>query len=111
MDNVKNELGVTVSVEAQLYKLLLYEQGSFFKMHRDSEKTDGMFGTLVIILPSHYAGGELVVKHLQDTKECDQSHGAQFTTQYAAFYADCQHELKEVTNGRRLCLVYNLVKV
>ena len=28
---------------------------------------------------------------------------------YAAFYADCQHEIKPVTKGHRLCLVYNLV--
>ena len=28
---------------------------------------------------------------------------------YAAFYADCQHKLCEVTRGYRMCLVYNLV--
>ena len=28
---------------------------------------------------------------------------------YAAFYADCQHEIKEVSNGYRLCLIYNLL--
>ena len=28
---------------------------------------------------------------------------------FAAFYADCQHEIKPVTKGHRLCLVYNLV--
>lgn len=31
-------------VEAQLYKLLLYEKGSHFVEHRDTEKADGMFG-------------------------------------------------------------------
>ena len=30
------------------------------------------------------------------------------TTQYAAFYADCQHEITPVTAGYRICLVYNL---
>ena len=28
---------------------------------------------------------------------------------YAAFYADCWHELREVTRGYRRCLVYNLI--
>ena len=28
---------------------------------------------------------------------------------YAAFYADCQHEIKPVSKGYRLCLIYNLV--
>ncbi len=42
-------------VDAQLYKLLLYEPGSHFKPHRDSPKGGpDMFGTLSIMLPSAY---------------------------------------------------------
>ena len=41
-------------VDARLYKLLLYEPGSHFKPHRDSEKAAGMFATLTIMLPSSY---------------------------------------------------------
>jgi len=37
--------------------MLVYDQGSFFKSHRDTEKTDGMFGTLVVALPSAHRGG------------------------------------------------------
>ena len=37
------------------------------------------------------------------------SLGLRDSTIYAAFYADCQHELCEVTRGYRMCLVYNLV--
>ena len=49
---------------------------------------------------------------------CHQSKSMQFNFDgpvgcsnfhYAAFYADCQHEIKPVTSGYRLCLVYNLV--
>lgn len=29
---------------------------------------------------------------------------------FAAFFADCRHQLHEVTSGRRLCLLYNLVR-
>ena len=47
------DLGVNHGhVTAELYKLLLYEPGGFFKKHRDTEKAEGMFGTLVIQLPS-----------------------------------------------------------
>ena len=50
-----NSLGVPPkAVTAELYKLVLYEAGSFFVPHRDTEKADGMFGTLVIVLPSIY---------------------------------------------------------
>ena len=113
VSTVRHDLGVQahLKVEAQLYKLLLYESGSFFAMHRDSEKVDGMFGTMVIVLPSAFTGGELVVKHQGDTEEFDQSATSSFGSQYIAFYADCKHELKTVTSGYRLCLVYNLVKV
>ena len=41
-------------VSAELYKLLLYEPGSHFKPHRDSEKAEGMWGTMVVLLPSEY---------------------------------------------------------
>ncbi|TAL51010.1 MAG: 2OG-Fe(II) oxygenase, partial [Methylovulum sp.] len=42
-------LGVNDKVEAELYKLLVYDTGSFFISHRDTEKAPGMFATLVIV--------------------------------------------------------------
>jgi hypothetical protein len=36
--DAQKELGVPGDVEAQLYKMLLYEKGSFFVPHRDTEK-------------------------------------------------------------------------
>ena len=78
--------------------------------HRDTEKAEKMFGTLVIQLPSDYGGGELRVRHRNEEQKFGFS-GLQGITNYnyAAFYADCEHELCEVTRGYRLCLVYNLV--
>ena len=32
------------------------------------------------------------------------------TISYAAFYADCDHEVKRLTSGYRVCLVYNLIQ-
>ena len=51
------------SVTAGLYKLLVYDRGGFFLAHRDTEKTAGMFGTLVVTLPSTYRGGALRIRH------------------------------------------------
>eukprot|EP00501_MAST-03F_sp_TOSAG23-6_P002356 GSMAST32.ASY1.ANO1.2461.1 assembled CDS len=111
--NVCSQMGVseTIEVDAQLYKLLLYEKGSFFKKHRDSEKVDGMFGTLIIALPSTFEGGELVVDHNGETKDFAFAKSSSFSSHFMSFYADCLHELREVTSGHRLCVVYNLVKV
>ena len=78
--------------------------------HRDTEKSDGMFGTLIIQLPSEYSGGQLMVYHKSESMEFDFSGPEGYNNfNYAAFYADCQHEIKPVTKGHRLCLIYNLV--
>ncbi len=58
------ELGcLDTPVNAEFYKLLVYETGGFFLAHRDSEKAGGMFGTLVVTLPCEHTGGELCVRH------------------------------------------------
>lgn len=95
-------------LEAHLYDLLLYEKGSFFLPHRDGEKLDRMVATLVIVLPSVYTGGELIVRHAGQKEVVDCSATAKFQTNYAAFYADCEHEVRPLLSGQRLCLVYNL---
>ena len=69
-----------------------------------------MFGTMVVQLPSDYDGGVLRVCHRGEEMTFDFSGLKGMTGfHYAAFYADCQHELCEVTRGYRMCLVYNLV--
>ena len=103
-------LGVKGKVEAQPYKLLIYDEGCFFLPHRDSEKTAGMFATLVIVLPSAYQGGELVVEHQGKRMVLDLRQDDPAEVSYAAFYADCRHEVKPVTAGHRLALVFNLVR-
>jgi len=112
LDSVAS-LGMTGSeqahVEANLYKLLLYEPGGHFKKHRDTEKEPGMFGTLIIQLPSKFSGGSLVIRHADETKTLDFSTKSNEGIFASAFYADCEHELLPVQSGWRLCLAYNLV--
>ena len=110
--NIKPGLGLEdYEISAHLYKLLIYETGSFFLPHRDSEKEKGMFGTLVVELPAHHTGGELVVSFegKQEVVSFAQEAG-NYGLGCAAFYADCEHEIKQVTAGNRVSLVYNLVQ-
>jgi len=98
------------SVSAELYKLLVYDRGGFFLPHRDAEKTAGMFGTLVVTLPSAHQGGALAVRHA-GTEAVIDTGGAEFSEiSWVAFYADCEHEARPVRKGNRVCLVYNLVQ-
>src|ERR1700677_981712 len=109
VDMVKRDLGIRGKVNAKLYKLLMYEKGSFFKPHRDTEKIPGMFGTLVVCLPSRHEGGTLILEHDGQTKQIDfGGKDSEFQTRYVAFYADCRHEVTAVKSGYRVCLVYNL---
>ena len=98
------------AVSAEFYKLLIYDTGGFFVAHRDSEKTGGMFGTLVVVLPSEHEGGELIVRHAGRQVEVDLSAREAGEIRYAAFYADCEHEVRPITSGHRICLIYNLVQ-
>ena len=97
------------AVAAELYKLLIYEPGGFFAPHRDTEKADGMVATLVIALPVAGAGGELAIRHGGRTTLVDMRTDEPSELGWAAFYADCEHETLPVTQGHRVCLVYNLV--
>ena len=108
---VQEELGLEKQkLESHLYNLLLYEPGSFFLPHRDGEKLNRMVATLVVALPSSYEGGELVIRHDGQEQTID-FRGADdnpFHIHYAAFYADCEHEIRPLRKGYRLCLVDNL---
>ena len=104
-------LGCTgLAVSTEFYKLLVYDTGGFFLAHRDTEKAGGMFGTLVLVLPSAHRGGELVIRHAGRKCVVDLS-GAEFSeVGFAAFYADCEHEVRPIMEGNRVCLVYNLIQ-
>lgn len=110
---VGDELGCKGGIEAKLYKLLLYKQGSHFKKHVDTEKDVGMFGTLIIQLPSIYTGGELIVhgktcRKVYDFSQTSTNGKSAYSVYYAAHYADLEHELLEVKSGYRMVLIYNL---
>ena len=112
LKGVKKDLGIKdYDVGAQLYKLLIYEKGDFFLTHKDSEKEANMFGTLIVALPSNHTGVELLVRFEGEEKAIDFStDSSQGKIAYAAFYADCDHEVKPLTEGFRVVLVYNLIQ-
>ena len=71
-----------------------------------------MFGSLVIIYPTAYEGGELVLRHKDREWKFDANSlttsQASTSLAYVAFYSDIEHEVLEVTNGRRITITYNL---
>jgi hypothetical protein len=88
----------------------VYDAGSFFVSHRDTEKAPGMFATLVIVLPSLYTGGELLVRHRGQEARLELNITEPSEVAFAAFYADCLHEVLPINSGCRLTLIYNLLR-
>ncbi len=101
-------LGVDGAVEAIFYKLLIYEPGGFFVGHRDTEKCPGTFATLIVAPAGVYSGGELVVRHLDREARLDLKSSDPADACFAAFYADCPHEVRPIESGYRLVMIYTL---
>ncbi|RMZ86419.1 hypothetical protein DV736_g6352, partial [Chaetothyriales sp. CBS 134916] len=73
-------------IDAELHKMLIYEEGAMFKAHKDTEKTPGMFGTLIICLPSRHTGGRVGLQHGNKKEVVDTSDSSAFDASYIAWY-------------------------
>ncbi|KAK6078394.1 2OG-Fe(II) oxygenase [Seiridium cupressi] len=104
-----DKLGM-MTVRVEQYKLLLYEEGSFFKRHKDSEKVAGMIGTLVICLPSKHEGGDVHLSLGDKSHRFSTSTTSAFDPTALAWYSDVTHEFTNLTSGYRLVLTYNIIQ-
>lgn len=97
-------------ISSELYKLLVYEEGNHFKTHKDTQRSDRHFATLLVFLPSVYEGGDLVVRHKGEERRLNFSMDKTRSTSchFVAFFTDCDHEVEPVTSGHRVNLQYNL---
>ncbi|KAI7961967.1 hypothetical protein MJO28_000061 [Puccinia striiformis f. sp. tritici] len=98
-------LGFNEQIRLDLYRMLICERGAVFKPRTDAERTPGMFGTLIISLPSAYTGGEIVVNH---NGECKTFRTSDATQSFACWYSDVTHEVLPVESGYRCVLTYNV---
>jgi hypothetical protein len=68
-----------------------------------------MFGSLIIVLPSKFEGGQVHVSHGGEKDVFDISPSSEFSTSALAWYTDVTHQVKPVTSGYRLVISYNLL--
>lgn len=104
---------VARGIRAELYKLNVYSGPSgLFKAHVDTPRSEVQIGSLVVCLPVEFEGGTLAVRHQQEEIVYDWAASTpddeQLGIRWAAFYSDCEHEVREVTSGHRVTLTYNL---
>ena len=70
-----------------------------------------MFATVIIVLPSAYTGGQVILSHSSKSETIDFAKDSFLSTALLAWYTDVKHEVKEVASGYRLALSYNLIHV
>ncbi|KAE8137959.1 hypothetical protein BDV38DRAFT_245960 [Aspergillus pseudotamarii] len=103
-----NRLG-SRKIYAELYKMNIYSGPSgLFRSHVDTPRSERQIGSLVVCLPARFQGGNLLVRHQGREVNFDWAAGSETTIQWAAFYSDCEHEIKTITEGDRITLTYNL---
>ena len=78
--------GGATNIRAEPFKLLLYDEGAFFEKHKDSEKAEGMFGTLVVALPSLHTGGNLDAAFRDSKKTFSTEKNSEFGYSYLAIW-------------------------
>nr|XP_023025727.1 uncharacterized protein LOC111513730 [Leptinotarsa decemlineata] len=102
-------LSPRTTLRAHLHNMLIYSPGQFFKEHRDSEKIKNMVATLVIVLPSHHVGGNLIIKHNNYKHTFSSENICENNARCICFFSDCLHEVKEIKDGFRVVLTYNII--
>ncbi|KNG90844.1 hypothetical protein ANOM_000988 [Aspergillus nomiae NRRL 13137] len=103
-----NTLG-SRKIYAELYKMNIYSGPSgLFRSHVDTPRSQTQVGSLVVCLPARFKGGNLLVRHQDREVDFDWAAGSEASIQWAAFYSDCEHEIKTITEGDRITLTYNL---
>ena len=111
LQEIQSIVPTVVGLKAELYKLNIYARGGFFKAHVDTPRSENMFGSLVVCLPTQFTGGELIVRHHKEEIKYDWSSTASDTSStlhWAAFFSDVIHEVLPVSEGYRVTLTYNL---
>ncbi|KAJ6534633.1 hypothetical protein DFH09DRAFT_932089, partial [Mycena vulgaris] len=84
-------------------KLILQEPGS-----QDTNQDE--IGTLVVLLPSIFDGGQLQLRHADDTLLVDLSDQSGISTSVIAAYSGVASELGHMTSGYRFSMVYDILQ-
>ena len=108
LSSIQTGLGCAdVTVTAEFYKLLVYDEGGFFKAHRDTEKAAACSARWLLCC-RHRIGAAIWSCAMPVARSRWQPASEEVSeVTFAAFYADCEHEVRPVTSGHRICLIYN----
>jgi len=96
-------------LEAKLEDVIVYSKGGKFARHKDTPRTANLVGTLVVGLPIAHEGGQFEIVDGGSMREIDWSGTPKPNeARWVALFSDLDHEVKAVTSGSRVTLVYSL---
>lgn len=74
-----------------------------------TEKQNGMFASIIVVLPSEFTGGDAHLSHAGLETKFNTSKDSLTRVTVLSWYTDVTHEIKPITSGYRFALSYNLV--
>ncbi|KAL1736103.1 hypothetical protein EV714DRAFT_198757 [Schizophyllum commune] len=110
LHDVCTALGIDTAVtkpRCKLRELLRCEPGSVLLPTCPTDALDGLFATIIILLPSPFTGGALNLTHGLLSKSYDLAASSWHTTALA-WYAEVQPSLTPVASGYAFALSYNV---
>lgn len=101
------------SFTAALESVQVYPVGGHFTSHKDTPRGANHVATLVVALPSEFAGGELELAHDERRRTVDfgrelRGASSDLAMPWAAFFPDVDHAVRTVTHGHRVTLTYRI---
>ena len=103
------EMGLAgCDIEIAVHKLLLYDVSGHFDSHADTEKSEGMIASAVVVAESDHAGGALVMAHRDAEARLIDGQAPRGYVQWAVWYADVAHKVEPVQRGHRVALALNV---
>lgn len=94
------------------YKMLIYEEGFFFKDHKDTIRSEDHIATVVLLLPSEFTGGDLVLKFSNDNhfkfNKKNFVNDDCTTMSFVAFPTETLHCVEPIQSGVRACITFNV---
>lgn len=103
------EMGLAgCDIEIEVHKLLLYRAGDHFATHADTEKSEGMVASAVVITPESHAGGALVAELGEARARLADGAAPPGYARWAVWYADVAHRVEPVREGARVAIALNV---
>ncbi|KAJ3094259.1 hypothetical protein HDU97_008312 [Phlyctochytrium planicorne] len=102
---------VSKTIKAAFSKMVLLQAESRIAAPPQDNIEKGNFGTFLLQLPSGYKGGQSVIQFGESKKTYSLDVESDLHFHYLAYYSNTSVNTLPVTEGWKICLLYNLVHV